>query len=407
MSKLLFISITILLIMEDLKSSISNCQAIFTDYYQLFYYKTIGEDRKVVDPVRIKDEKGAETPGRLTFSICDTVEVPSHCKADLEKARLVFDPQNGGKCVVVAESRNWMFEKAHMATDNQIITATQNENAEPQIIYNFICKKGNYEPTIKIGEHTTTSTFYIDIETQAGCGIRLGFLKTLHEYSLITALSFTAVGIAFCFFGLKFYKDFLGVLIPLLVFIIGVYAYMVFVEKSTFTDSRPILVIAIIFSLMILVVLSIFFSNLIAVIICALSSHELGSLLHAMLANEFEIFQKEFSDWVVIIFVFLVLYAAYFYMKDYFIIFNTAVIGSFSIIIAMPYYGITDFNVLFNLQMYNFKDINEINQAFLNVMIFYVLLTMLGASIQLFLYKRDKSSYKKNNDMSVELKLQS
>ena len=50
----------------------------------------------------------------------------------------------------------------------------------------------------------------------------------------------------------------------------------------------------------------------------------------------------------------------YLKMKDYFIIFCTAFIGAFFLIISASYFGISEFDFLFNLEMGKFKDLGHV-----------------------------------------------
>jgi hypothetical protein len=47
-------------------------------------------------------------------------------------------------------------------------------------------------------------------------------------------------------------------------------------------------------------------------------------------------------------------------MKDYFIIFCTAFIGAFFLILSLSYFGISEFDFLFNLEMGKFKDLTHV-----------------------------------------------
>jgi len=78
------------------------------------------------------------------------------------------------------------------------------------------------------------------------------------------------------------------------------------------------------------------------------------------LEPKYEFFKQDYSEFVIIGILFLGFVGFYLKMKDYFIIFCTAFIGAFFLILSLSYFGISEFDFLFNLEMGKFKDLANV-----------------------------------------------
>ena len=399
-ANLVFCAITLL--NSLVATSISkNCYKYFKEDYQLFFFSDDSEI-ELNPPTKKSYFSNYSMKGTFTLSVCGSIDVPSDCSSTTKKAKLIY--KEGDTCVIIPENTNWNYQ-IETNNDVQTIQVSSKGDNKPILIYNFICQKGNSVPEIKLNSASRNNEFHIDISSSAGCGIKLEFMKTLDEFPYVTAISFTLMGVVFCFFGLKFYKDLLGVFISLIILIAGVYIYMYFVEKSTLSDGRPILIIAIIFGLMVVVALTMFISNIIIAIICAIASYSLGKILYHSLESKFDFLNHEYGEWISIITLFIVMYFAYLCFKDYLIIINTAAIGSFSIIIALHYYGLLKLNILFDMHADESDSSGEINPDSIRLPIIYGLLVLLGISVQMYLYKHKIEAKEESKDIKIALKI--
>ena len=180
--------------------------------------------------------------------------------------------------------------------------------------------------------------------------------KTLEEYPIITGAIFAFIGVMFCFFGYKIYKEWLMLFIPLLIVILGFYLYLAYVEKTFTHNSKFYMIIGLLFLVIIAAVLMIVFTNCLYLLLAFLVSYKLGLIIHTTLEKKVEFFLKDHTEWIVISLLFLVFLVMFFKLKNYFVVFCTGLLGSSFIILSFHYFRITEMDFLFELELNKFKD---------------------------------------------------
>lgn len=114
--------------------------------------------------------------------------------------------------------------------------------------------------------------------------------KTLEEYPIITGAIFAFIGVMFCFFGYKIYKEWLMLFIPLLIVILGFYLYLAYIEKTFTHNSKFYMIIGLLFMVVIAAVLMIVFTNCLYLLLAFLVSYKLGLIIHTTLEKKMEFF---------------------------------------------------------------------------------------------------------------------
>ena len=382
-----------------------SCTKIFKDDYQLFYYNPTEPVIKL-ENIELETKLGHKYAGTVLASVCGTVKVPNECaNKTVEEAKFVFVNYQLPECIIVEENSKWSYEMTKNESQQKMFVISQEMPNHHKIDFNFICEEnaGTLQP--KVRYNPDTKTFTIVNESNAGCGISLDFFKTLHDNKLLTAITFTIIGIILTFFGLKLYKDFLMFFIPLLILILGFYFYISLVQNSPNQDERIMLIFFMILSIMVVMTLAVLFSNVIFFVICVLSGFQLGTLLHAYLVTQIEFFANPHTQYIPIALITLALVLFYLKLKDFFIIVNTAILGSFSLVLALPYYGLTEFDFLFNIEMDKFDDIKKLDVEFLKLMGLFTLIALLGTAVQYAWFKKREEKRYAHDDMRIDLKL--
>ena len=397
-------TLMLIIISSAVSSSKLRCYKLFKNDYKLFYYSPDGAD-VIEREIKMQLEGSGEQNARITTSVCGTVKVPKECNLEAQEAKLVAYFPKTKKCDIVTDSSQWEYNLTQTPDKEQLITIKGTKAEQSGIIYKFNCEAHAPKTNYKLMYMPNDNVYEVNIQSQSGCGISLDLFRVLSENALIAAICFTMVGFILCFFGLKFYNDFLMFFIPLLTLLLGFYFYMSLIEKSTSQNERIMLIFLMVFGIMLILTLAVLFSSVLYLLVCALSSYQLGLMTHAYLITQFDFFSREYTEWITIVGFFLVLFGIYIKLKDYFIMINTAALGSFTMIIALPYFKITKFDFLFDIEMDKFKDIKHLEPEFLNIIGLFVLSTILGILVQYFLFKRNSGSKYGNEDLKIDLKL--
>ena len=394
----------LMIISSAVSSSKLRCYKLFKDDYKLFYYNPDGTDI-IEREIKVRLEGSGEQNAIITTSVCGTVEVPKKCNLEAQEAKLVAYFPETEKCDIVTDNSKWEYNLAKAPNKEQLITIKGTNAEQSSIIYKFNCEAHAPKANYKLMYMPNDKVYEVNIQSQSGCGISLDLFRVLSENALITAIAFTTIGFILCFFGLKFYNDFLMFFIPLLALLLGFYFYMSLIEKSASQNERIMLIFLMVFGIMLVLTLAVLFSSVLYLLICALSSYQLGLMAHAYLITQFDFFSYDHTEWITIIGFFLILFGIYVKLKDYFIMINTAALGSFTMITALPYFGLTKFYFLLDIEMDKFKDIKHLEPEFLKMIGLFVLSTILGILVQYFLFKRNSGPKYGNEDLRIDLKL--
>ena len=402
---IIFITILILFLSPASADSFT-CRKLFKEEYELFVFVSrVPNPIEIEKSFKIDKQTNSLIDGKLLTSVCGDVTIPENCPNAGEKAKLVFQPSsNQNECLVVRNNDDWNYVLEKDEYHQKIIITGQDEDSKLKLAYNFNCEIANTKATYDVFFNEESSTFNVNIGSLDGCGIQLDVFKALSRNPMITAVVFSVLGFILCFLGLKFYKDFLSIFIPILILILGFYLYMTFIEKSNYNNDKIILVVAMLFCIVGIVVLTVMFSSMIYLVLSFLVSYELGVIIDNYLEKKFEFFAQEYSEFAIIPVIFIVFFLFYLTIKDYFIIFSTALLGSCFLIISLPYYGFSEFDFLFDLQLDKFNDLKNLDPNYTNFVVIYVLFALIGALIQIVMFKKKPKSHR-NEDVRIDLQM--
>lgn len=411
-------SIIFLIYLTTSKITDFSCQKLFHTDYKFFFYQQATEFSQ---KLTLNSGEEDESSGTLISEICSEIEIPKICQIE-GKAFFVFIPDNikTQNCIILQKSENWdanfgkneendvffhfseldqISQKSHASQNSKILEKSENY----KIDFQFICEKDAKLPNYKTFFTASKKTFNIRITSAFGCGIDLSFFKLLSEYPLITAISFLTIGLLFCFLGFKIYKEWIMFFIPLLIIVLGFYLYMAYVEKSLSQNSNVYFIIGLVFVVVLVAGLLVVFSNLLYFLLAFLVSYKVGLILHNFLAKEVAFFGKEYTEWIVVGVLFFVFLLLFLKIKDYFIIFCTALLGSSFVILSVHYFGVTEFDFLFELEFNKFSDMKQLDPVYVNFIMIFGLITLIGAFTQMILFKRKKEKKNKKDNLNLEL----
>jgi len=94
------------------------------------------------------------------------------------------------------------------------------------MVYQFQCNKELTKPEYKANFLVDDSTIVFTMTSKDGCGINLTLLSYMKKFGIITGIVFAAIGLVMILFGVKIYKEWVIVLVPLLIGVVGFQIYM-------------------------------------------------------------------------------------------------------------------------------------------------------------------------------------
>ena len=412
------ITIIFITLQISTKNTEFSCKKLFHEDYKFFYFEN--DDKIIEQKIDLYNKEDEKIPGTVMTQICSEFEIPEQCKIP-GTAKLVFlpDDSKNNNCIILQTGENWeidyrkneendyffdfqQLDELKMETSKNHSNFIKEEENLYKLNYQFICESEQIQPNYKFIYIASKNIFEIRTRSVFGCGIDLSFFKLLSEYPLITAIVFLTIGLLFCFFGFKIYKEWIMCFIPLLLVVLGFYLYMAYIEKSLTQNKNFYTIIGFAFLIIIVIGLLVVFSNCLYFLLAFLVSYKVGLILHNYLEKKIEFFAKDHTEWIVIIILCLVFVGLFLKIKDYFIIFCTAILGSSFVILSVHYFGITEFDFLFELEFNKFEDIKHLDPTYVNFIMIFVLITLIGAFTQMILFKRKKSKSKKDN-LNLEL----
>jgi hypothetical protein len=396
-----------------------SCKKLFQEDFKFFYFHK--GDKILEDSITIYQGEDDQIKGKVVTSICEEFDIPAECR-NQGKAKFVFVPEDLQKneCIVITKTKNWEANYSknelqefyfHFQQLNNLKVKNSKSDSvsleEKQEIYKldyqFICEENIVEPIYRFSYIANKQVFQITVRSIYGCGVDLGFFRILSQYSLVTAITFLTIGLLFCFLGYKIYKEFLFFFIPLLIIVLCFYLYMVYYEKSLSQNSNFYYILGFIFLIIVVVSLLVLFSNCLYFLLAFLVSYKVGMILHNFLEKEIPFFTKDYTEWIVIGLLALIFVILFLQIKDYFVIFCTALLGSSFIILSVHYFGFSDFDFLFELEFNKFEDVKKLDPMYINFIMIFFLITLIGAFTQMILFQRKHSKKNKKDNLNLEL----
>lgn len=186
---------------------------------------------------------------------------------------------------------------------------------------------------------------------------------------------------------------------PLIFAILGFYLYMSYVEKATTHNSKIFTAIGLVIALIVIIGAMIAVTNFTYFILAGVASYKLGLILHTLLEKKYEFFQNDFTEYIIIVAILIAFILLFLKLKEYFIVFTTAALGSSFVILSFHYFKLTDFDFLFELEFSRFKDIQNLESQYINFLVVFFMMSALGAFIQVYFFVNKK----KKQEIDIEL----
>ena len=302
------------------------------------------------------------------------------------------------------------IEENNSTHNSRILTETKIKNPVEKLLdvfelnqvearVNFYCDNKD----LKMSSHflPNSGLLEINVYSQDGCPINFEFLQLLNEIPWITGSVFLILGLGLTFFGLKVYKNLLMVFIPMMIAILGFYLYFAFVENSTTSTTKILTLVGLLVFIFALAILMVWFNWLLYFIVAFGVSCQFGLITHAFLEKNISFFQTAYTEWILIVIFFIIFFAMYFFIKDYFLILATAIMGSLFIILSLKYLGLTDYDLLFDTQLDKLAEFDKLDNSVQMVAIIFLCSLIFGSIVQIILLKKQQKKEEelnKNND---------
>lgn len=243
--------------------------------------------------------------------------------------------------------------------------------------------------------------FEINVYSKDGCVVNLEFLQILNQYPIVTGIIFALIGIGLAFLGIKIYKNMLYVFIPLVLALLGFFLYFAFVEAAG-TTTNKIISLAILLAVFIGLIITIVWCNwVIFAVISFLAAFQLGTLLKGVLEAHMALFTHPYTEWIIIIVLFIGFLIFYFMAEEYFLIITTALTGSLFIVMALKFLSVTTYDFLFDTQMDRWNNFTELDPEAQKMTIVFLGVALLGTLLQVILYCRDMKKEKEVEKLAV------
>jgi hypothetical protein len=312
---------------------------------------------------------------------------------NLKKNRILTKESN-----IIDDTVNQLEEKKNNLAD-KIQNFTENILSDDyKTEVNFYCDTNN--PKIMSHYLPTQSLLQINVFSSDGCVINFEFLQLLNEIPWITGAVFLILGIGLAFLGVKVYKNLLIVFIPMMLAILGFYLYFALVENSKTSTTKILTLVGLLVFIFIIAVLMVWFNWLIYLTVAFGVSCQFGLLSQSFLAQSVEFFTKPYTEWILIVLFFVLFTVMYILAKDYFVILSTAIMGSLFFVLSLKYLGITDFDLLFDLQIEKMVDFGALDSEVQKMTIVFIGVLVIGTIVQIVLLRRTKDNEEKEMKMA-------
>jgi hypothetical protein len=324
-----------------------------------------------------------------------------------------FPNMSGGLKEQIEKTTSQIDTKDNSSTGNlnmRILTKTEDimntaletfELNKVSVDMNFFCDTSE----TKVTSHflPNKGTMEINVYSSDGCVVNFEFLQILNEIPWLTGSIFLILGIGLAFFGLKVYKNLLMVFIPMMIAILGFYLYFAIVENSTTSTTKILTLVGLLVFIFALAILMVWFNWLLYMIVAFGVSCQFGLLTHAFLEQSVEFFQAAYTEWILIIVYFLIFMVMYFFIKDYFLILATAIMGSTFVALSLKYLGLTDFDLLFDTQLDKLVQFETLERSVQMVAIVFVACIIIGFIVQVILLKKEQKQEEESKKPTHDL----
>lgn len=122
--------------------------------------------------------------------------------------------------------------------------------------------------------------------------------------------------------------------------------------------------------------LLIFFTSLAYFVLASLVSFKLGALVFTMIQKKLELDANYKYGVIAIVFIIFVVF--YFILKDLFVVIITSLFGTVFSIISLDYFGITELNIIFEIEISDFEDLTNMDAQHASFYLMFFCLFCIG-----------------------------
>jgi hypothetical protein len=255
----------------------------------------------------------------------------------------------------------------------------------------FMCKPEG-ESKITANYSDASSKLEVKIFSVDGCVTELSMLQLMSIVPIVSALVFSVFGIAFLYFGFLLKKKFRIVFIVLCEIFLYFTLYFLFVESLATQTEKIIVSLVLLVIIASLSVLICFFNFVFYLKLSFMAATNFGLITKLSLQEYSTFFYSPYSEWCLIVLFFFGFTLLYLFSKDYFVISMTSIMGTTLTLISLKYYGITDYDFLFNTQVEKFASLKEIDPENVKFAGLYYISAFIGIIIQWVIRRKYNSS---------------
>ena len=248
-----------------------------------------------------------------------------------------------------------------------------NKKNEIDLEYKFFCLKKkrdiNYE---KIEYNKEKNIFYVYIYSQKSCGENLEILKKLFFHKKKSSLIFFILGILISFFGFYIIKKKIIFFIFFIFIISSFYFYLGFIDKSQ-NDIKFYLLLNFSFFFILICFLMIVYKKFIIIFLLFLTSYDFSIIFFSLFENFFNNFENNKGEWIFIFFIFFFFICFFQIYEDLCIICANSIIGNSFILLSFHFFGISEYEILINLEYQKYGNFQLDKKYFEFLIIFFLL----------------------------------
>ena len=268
---------------------------------------------------------------------------------------------------------------------------TMRSNDKTTVEMLFFCNRDG-PSTINANYSNAASKLEIKINSIDGCVTELTMLQWMSIIPIISAIFFSLFGIVFLYGGFIFKVYFKVIFIVLCQIFLYFSLYFLFIESLS-TQTLKITFSIVLLSIIIgLSILTYFFDFVFYIQLAFLGATNFGLIVKLALQEYSLFFFAPFSEWWLIVLFWSFFFLMFVYSKDFFVIGMTSILGTTLSLISLRYFGVTDYDFLFNTQVEKFDTLNEIDPENVKFAGIYFVAVLTGVIIQWALRRRYKSS---------------
>lgn len=294
------------------------------------------------------------------------------------------DIKDGGNCIIVKQksSVDYILNEDSVPPGAKVVIKFEEGYS---IIYDFICDPNNPEVETKVAYTSNNQTFDIKMKSHYGCLTDTS--PTIFSYitEFLQAFGLFVIGITFCIFGLKIYKEHMSILAISIAIIVGGFIFSSYINAHHNSGDNYIGATYSLFAIITGILL--IFIELLPIMLCIIVAAVLIMSISIWVVSDNK--SPKLNLMIFMTFVLFITPLMYLYcrFRNYMIILNTAFTGSILLVC---------FAVIFNQMTFNHTiHPHDVDWIIITIIVCW----MMGSTFQIYKMRIDRvANYGTKND---------